>query len=133
MSTDTENTVTEDLIGGTEAKAPAKTKATVPAGAKKPADRKPKESEKSDFTEITVRGITLKIPTDALDDFELMDDLNELDQNENPSRLPSILRRLVGDQWNTVIEALRGPNGRVGIEDGAEFVGEVIEAVAPKS
>ena len=105
----------------------------VPKNAKKPEDRKPKASEKPEWIEVTVRGVDLKIDPDALDDFELMDDLNELEQNENPVRLPSILRRLVGDQYREVMDALRGENGRVTVEAGSEFLSEVMEAVAPNS
>lgn len=105
----------------------------VPKNAKKPEDHKPKASEKPKWIEVTVRGVDLKIDPDALDDFELMDDLNELEQNENPARLPSILRRLVGDQYREVMDSLRGENGRVTVEAGAQFVGEVMEAVSPNS
>ena len=105
----------------------------VPKNAKKPEDHKPKASEKPEWIEVTVRGVDLRIDPDALDDFELMDDLNELEQNENPTRLPSILRRLVGDQYREVMDALRGENGRVTVEAGSEFLGEVMEAVSPNS
>lgn len=108
---------------------------TIPPNAKQPQDHKPKASEDDTPKElhVTVRGLELTVMSDALDDFELLDDLNELEQNENPGRLPSILRRLVGDQWKTVVNHLRGDNGRVSVEDGAEFVGEVLEALNPSS
>ena len=108
---------------------------TIPANAKKPQDRKPKDSEGDAPEElhVNVRGLELTVASDALDDFELLDDLNELEQNENPGRLPSILRRLVGDQWKTVVDHLRGDNGRVSVGDGAEFVGEILEALSPSS
>lgn len=138
MTTDTDNIIEGDLIGEPEetpAKAKAKTtkaKTTIPAGAKRPEDRKAPKADTGDVT-VTIRGVTVTISEEALDDFELMDDLDRLEQEEDASRLPSILRRLVGDQYKTVMDALRGPNGRVGIEAGADFVGEVLEAVAPKS
>lgn len=109
------------------------TAATVPAGVKKPQDHQPKATDQPEVINVTVRGVDLQVDAAALDDFELLDDLNELEQNQNPGRFPSILRRLVGDQWKTVIEALRGPNGRVSVEDGVEFVGELLEAVSPNS
>ena len=105
----------------------------VPKNAKKPEDHKPKASDAPEVIEVTVRGVDLKIDADALDDFELMDDLNELEQNENPARLPSILRRLVGDQYRSVMDAIRGENGRVSVEAGSEFLGEVMEAISPNS
>lgn len=111
-----------------------KTKTKTPAPT--PVENAPKEDAKAaspETIDVTVRGVPLTISADALDDFELLDDLNELEQNNNPGRLPSLLRRLVGDQWKAVMEALRGDNGRVSVEDGAEFVGEVLEAISPNS
>lgn len=102
----------------------------IPVGAKQPTDRKPKAKD-DNVIKITVRGIELEVLKDALDDFELLDDLNELEQNENPARLPSVLRRLIGSQWKMAMNSLRGENGRVSVEDGAEFVGEILEAVSP--
>lgn len=110
------------------------TESKIPANAKKPEDHKSKaEDAVPEELTVTVRGLELKVMSDALDDFELLDDLNELEQNDNPGRLPSILRRLVGDQWKKVIEHLRGENGRVSVEDGSEFIGEVLEALNPSS
>ena len=108
---------------------------TIPANVKQPEDHKPKAEDDDTPKElhVTVRGIELTVMSDALDDFELLDDLNELEQNENPGRLPSILRRLVGDQWKKVVDNLRGENGRVSVEEGAKFVGEVLEALNPSS
>lgn len=110
-------------------KAAAKT--AVPAGAKKPEDRKPKDDGTSDLR-VEVQGLTLIIPREALDDFELLDDLNELDQNDNPARLPSVLRRLVGDQWKTVMNHLRDEKtGRVPVEPAMEFLNELMDAADP--
>lgn len=110
------------------------TKTKIPAGAKKPEDHKPKDDEAPQDVTVTVKGVELTVPGDAMDDFELLDDLNELDQKKNPARLPSVLKRLVGeDHWGEVMEALRGENGRVSVETGAEFVGEVLEAINPNS
>ena len=105
----------------------------IPAGAKKPADRKPKAEDAPTVTTVAVRGIDVTVPADALDDFELLDDLHEL-ENGNATRLPAVLRRLVGDQWKAVMELARDPEtGRVSIESGAEVVQEIMAGLAPNS
>ena len=111
------------------------TKTKIPANAKQPEDHKPKaEDDTPQDVSVTVKGVDLTIPGDAMDDFELLDDLYELDQKKNPARLPSLMKRLVGEeQWADIMEALRGDNGRVSVEAGAEFVGEVLEAINPNS
>lgn len=105
----------------------------VPKNAKKPEDHQPKSEPKPEVIKVTVRGFDLTVPAEALDDFELMDDLYVLEQEEDPTRLPVILRRLIGDRYREVIVSLRGDNGRVSIADGSEFVGEVMEAINPNS
>ena len=105
----------------------------IPAGAKKPQDRKPKAEDAPTVTTVAVRGIDVTVPADALDDFELLDDLHEL-ENGNATRLPAVLRRLVGDQWQAVMDVARDPEtGRVSIESGAEVVREIMEGLAPNS
>lgn len=100
---------------------------TTPAGVKKPSDRRPKAS---DTHEVEVNGHTWTVAADALDDFELLDDLSEIDSG-NPSRLPRVLKRLLGpEQYKAAMDSVRDPEtGRVGVEAGAEFVGALFEAL----
>lgn len=107
------------------------TKATVPAGAKKPQDRKPKKGEPS---KINVRGEVFEVAADALDDFELLDDLAQLEDGAG-QKLPSVLRRLIGgEQFKKAMDLARDKDsGRVTNEAGAELVQEILEAVAPNS
>lgn len=106
----------------------------IPAGAKKPADRKPKQDDGDGPIEVTVRGTVIQVPRDVLDDFELLDDLNEIDQKQNAARMPSLLRRLVGDQWKAVMELARDPEtGRVPITEGAKLAQEIMEGLNPNS
>ena len=100
---------------------------TTPAGVKKPSDRKPKAS---DTHEVEVNGRTWTVAADALDDFELLDDLSEID-NENASRMPRALKRLLGpEQYKEALNSIRDPKtGRVGVEAGAEFVKALFEAL----
>ena len=97
---------------------------------RKPADHLPK---KDAARTVTVRGAQFDVPADALDDFELLDDLSEL-ENGQAQRLPGVLKRLIGpDQFRKAMDLLRGESGRVSTEDGAKFVSEILEAVAPNS
>lgn len=102
----------------------------------KPQDHKtpkPSVAQVDGGRSVTLRGVTVTVPDDALNDFEFLDDLRALDVDGNASRLPSILRRLVGDDYRQVMDALRGENGRVTIESGADFIKELLEAISPES
>lgn len=106
----------------------------VPAGAKLPQDHKAKDEPAPDVRVVTVRGKEFRIPVAVMDDFELLDDLNALDQREDATRMPAVLRRLVGDQWGEAMNLLRDKDtGRVTIEAGSEFVMELVEALNPNS
>jgi len=79
-----------------------------------------------------IRGITVTVADEALDDFELLDDLRAVDVDQNPAHFPALLRRLVGDDYRDVINGLRDKiTGRVSIVTGAEFVKEIFEAINP--
>ncbi|MCE0510845.1 hypothetical protein LVJ59_17490 [Microbacterium sp. KKR3/1] len=98
----------------------------------KPADRKPKVDTKDGISTVTIKGITVKIDKDALDDFELLDDLAKMQDGEG-ARIASVAHRLFGDDFKTVMDGLRGDNGRVSVEVASEFISEVLAAVAPNS
>lgn len=118
----------------TKAKAPAVEGVVVPDGAKVPQDHKGKAGSGPDTITATVRGVDFTVPRDALDDFELLDDLNALDQRGDATRLPSILRRLLGDQWRAAMDLLRDERtGRISIESGGQFVSELMEELNPNS
>ena len=85
-----------------------------------------------DGWEITLRGVTVHVPREAFDDFELLDDMAQLERAQ-PHRLASVLRRLVapGD-FQTAMDVLRdSTTGRVKVEDGMNFVLELMQAVNP--
>ncbi|HWU28025.1 MAG TPA: hypothetical protein VN041_02905 [Microbacterium sp.] len=127
---------------------------SVPKGAKQPQDRKPKDDKpKVDQVEIdtptgevddegkpktrkvkasrvAIRGIVVTVPHEALDDFEVLDDIRAAQDSDDASRMPALLRRLVGDvDYKRVLNALRGANGRVSIADGGQFVMDLFEAL----
>lgn len=110
-----------------------------PAGAKKPQDHKPKNTgPKVEPVEggrkIVHRGIKFTILDEAMDDFELLEDLHAAETGDN-TRLPSLLRRLAGDDgYRAIMNGLRDKKtGRVSVETGAEFVSEVFGALNPNS
>lgn len=105
----------------------------IPDGAKKPQDKKPpKVAETEDFR-VELHGREWVVSRDALDDFELLDDISELDKG-NVTKMTSIAHRLLGDQWSDVMEVLRDKDtNRVSVEAGAEFVGDLLTALNPNS
>ena len=100
--------------------------------ASKPQDRKPKVETVDGVSTVTIQGITVKVDKDALDDFELLDDLAQM-QDGDGARIASIARRLFGDDFKAVMDGLRGENGRVSVEATSEFIGELLAALAPNS
>ena len=112
----------------------SKTKMAVPDGAKVPQDRKPKDEPKPETLTAYVRGREWSVPADALDDFELLDDLNALEQKGDATRLPAVLRRLLGEQWRDAMDVMRNTEtGRVSVEAGSEFVMDLMGALNPNS
>lgn len=127
--------------------------ATRPTAAKAPQDHQPKTikpkvekvetvlGEGDDARTVSARQVTMPVAPDksvvvvvadeALDDFEVLDDIRAVQDQNDASRLPSLLRRLVGEQYRTVLDQLRGPNGRVSTSDGAQFVLDLFQALNP--
>ena len=77
--------------------------------------------------------LSVTVLNEALDDFELLDDLRAIDVDKNASRIPSLLRRLVGDAYGTVMNALRNEKGRVQIEPAQLWLRDLMEALNPNS
>lgn len=108
--------------------------ASVPKGARKPTDRKPKKP--APLT-CTVRGLHLKVAPGALDDWELLEVVASLDAGGDQAamlQLPGVVRRLLGDeQYAQVKDAVRDASGRVRAEAMGDFIGELFGALAPNS
>ena len=104
---------------------------SAPKNAKKPTDHKPK-AETDGRRTIAVRGVEVNLPADALDDFELLDDLGALEDG-NGGRLPRVLRRLAGDSYGALLDTVRDDDGRVSVESGGVLVQELLEALDPNS
>lgn len=107
---------------------------------KKPQDHlekaeKPKVEPVDGGRKVTLGGLTVTVMDDALDDFELLEDLGEiqLDGKKQAGRLPRILRQLIGDDYQTVMDGLRGENGRVSVGKASEWIKALFEAINPNS
>ncbi|HEY9467880.1 MAG TPA: hypothetical protein VIR54_32525 [Vicinamibacterales bacterium] len=107
---------------------------------KKPQDHlekvvKPKIEPVDGGRKVTLDGVTVTVMDDALDDFELLDDLGELQRDKKQAaRLPRILRQLVGDDsYHVVMDGLRGTNGRVSVTAASEWIKKLFEAINPNS
>jgi len=125
----------------------------IPADVKQPEDRKPKadDAEQTEVqriaeraaaatvvhengdTRITLDGVTISVPDDARDDFELlaaiaqMDDAHARGSDKVLVYFPEVLRRLTGEAgWRTVMNGLRGDNGRVKVERAVDFLNTVL-------
>lgn len=139
----------------TTRKAPARQpKVTViPADVKQPEDRKAKADDaeateeqriaaraeaatvahEDGATRITLDGVTISVSDDARDDFELlaaiaqMDDAHARGSDKVLVYFPEVLRRLTGEAgWRTVMNGLRGENGRVKVERAVDFLNTVL-------
>nr|DAY03960.1 MAG TPA: hypothetical protein [Caudoviricetes sp.] len=87
----------------------------------------------SEVRSVEIQGIPLTLDPNVFDDFELLDTLNEI-QGGNALKSPALLRKVLGDQYKTVLEHLRDPaSGRVPASKIAPFMQELMEALAPKS
>jgi len=106
-----------------------------------PQDRKPKTRKKpAEALTVKVRDIELSIPLDALDDFELLEDLSEaqsLAGSSDPDdvgratqlSLMTLRRLLPPAELDKAKSALRDPaTGRVKASEMLPLVGEIFEA-----
>lgn len=102
----------------------------------KPKTVKPKVEQIDGGKRVTHRGVTVVVMDEALDDFELVDELSRVQFGEatDKGRLPLICRRLVGeDGYKAMLDGLRGKNGRVSVKDGFQFIQELFGALNPNS
>jgi len=137
---------------------------TIPENAKLPQDHKPAKTalkpadEVTDMSEATEVEADLELPVatqtkggfhvsyngfeadvvaEALNDFELLDDLAELDNGGAGAslRMPSVLRRMFGpENFKGIMDALRNPEtGKVPVEVGEAFLMAVFQGLNPTS
>jgi len=113
-----------------------------PVTAKTPQDHKPADTAKEEATEVEVLTVTVRdrewtIKRDALGDFELLEDLGNMERGGTPGVMssPKVLRAMLGaQQMREAMTLLRDPDtGRVDINDGYEFVSDLMGAFNPNS
>ena len=76
---------------------------------------------------VTVRGIALKIPKDALDDIGLVELLGDM-QDGDIFAFPKAAKMLFGESYADVIAGLADANGKTRLSDTVEFFNEVLTA-----
>ena len=73
-------------------------------------------------------GFDVEVPDEALDDFELLEDLAEIDETENAAKVLSVYKRLLGtEQFKALKEHLRGESGRVSTKLMMDTLAEIFE------
>lgn len=120
--------------------------------AKKPADREPKKPTVKDFPggkEITFHDIVVKdasgkailddeekpsslkvlLQVEALDDYDLLEQMGKLDTS--PAILPAVLRGLLGDQAETVVNSHRDENGKAKFSEMNAWLMRLLGAFNP--
>lgn len=120
--------------------------------AKKPADRKPKKPTVRDVDggkEVTFHDLVVKdragravlddqeqptklkvvLEFDALDDYELVEELAQLDARAD--LVPSVLRKLVGDQADGVVNAHRDERGKAKFSEVRNWILQLLGAFNP--
>lgn len=99
-----------------------------------PTEEDPERTRTVTGKQVTVEGIDVRVPDEALDDFEILDDIRGVQDSNDVSRMPSLLRRLVGDDYRRILDELRDKTtGRVGAAKASEFIFAVFEALNPSS
>lgn len=99
-----------------------------------PTEDEPERVRKVPGKQVTVDGIDVRVPDEALDDFELLDDIRGVQDSNDVSRMPSLLRRLVGDDYRRILDEMRDKStGRVPAGKASEFVFAVFQALNPSS
>lgn len=97
---------------------------------KEPQDRKqPATATKT----ATISGVELTVDPSLFDDLDVLDALDQINEG-NPLRVAGLLRKLTGEKYNAVRDALRDPEtGRIPVERATEFFGELMAAMSPNS
>lgn len=101
--------------------------------AKKPQDHKTKKPKPQEVSTVTAAGVTLQIDPEVFDDVELLGDVADL-QDGNGLKLVHVLRRICGNQYKTVLDALRDETtGRVPVGAVEVFMVDLFGALNPNS
>ena len=88
-----------------------------------------REAEGADKVTVTVMGITVTIDENAIDDFDIVEDLCKL-QDGDIFVLPRLVKNLFGDDFADIRKKLSDKNGKLTATKAAEFFAAVLEAKA---
>ncbi len=77
---------------------------------------------------LTVRGITVSVSPDLMDDIEMVDDFAAV-QDGDVFAVPRLLRRMFGDEYQRVKAALADPDGVTRASEFTSFMAEVLTAL----
>lgn len=79
---------------------------------------------------ITKTGFVVELEANALDDWELMEDLAEItDENPNPKAIKSVITRLIGgEQYKKLKEHCRDKSGKVRVSAIMNELSNIFEA-----
>lgn len=79
--------------------------------------------------ETLKNGFEVEIPDENLDDYELLEDLVELDEDdENYGKIVSVYKRLLGkEQYKALKEHIRNESGRVACTEMMDTLREIFE------
>lgn len=88
-----------------------------------------------DTKHVTIMGITLTISPELFDDLDVMEQLYDLTNQEDPNPFSFVpfLKKLCGDAYLKVKKALRQDDGRIPMEKVADFVAQLMNQAAPNS
>jgi len=83
---------------------------------------------------ITVKshGVTVKVDPSAFNDLEVFDLIDEV-QSGNVFKMPKLMRRIFGSQYESVLDGLKDDVGIVAADKASEFLIEVLSSIAPNS
>lgn len=97
---------------------------------------KAQEKAKARPRAVTVEGVTVTISPDTLDDWDVMELLEDLqdDPEGNALKVVPLMRRILGDDYTHVKDALRDPaTGRLPTGRMAAFLTGLFEQLNPNS
>jgi len=106
--------------------------------ARKPADHQEKQTEPkvtkvAGGHRVEYLGASAVVRDEALDDYEMLDELVRM-QNGDGTIVPSLLKRLLGDDYQAVLDGLRDPESkRVKLTEVTAFLMAVLGTINPNS
>jgi len=89
-----------------------------------------KKPEISKLITVNSHGITVKVDQDKFNDLELFDMIDEI-QSGNVFKMPKLIRRIFDNDYQKVLDGLKGKDGIVTADKASEFLIEVLSQIGP--